>query len=104
MAGETCAVILTRYEITQPHPPRDATPEDYRKRGLRTAGRWTGSGESLSYVSLRTGWVVSVTQSGTEEMDLTVSTADGSSGVRYAGRVRSQSQVTLLSEAAAPSP
>ncbi len=99
---ETCAVILTRFEIVQPHPPRDPTPEDYRRRGLRTAGKWSGSGESLSYVSLRTGWVVSITQSGTEEMDVTVSTADGESSVRYAGRVRSQSQITLLPESSAP--
>ncbi len=102
LAGETCAVILTRFQIGQPHPPRDPTPEDYRKRGLRTAGKWAGSGESLSYVSLRTGWVISITQSGTQEMDVSVSTADGSSGVRYAGHVRSESQVTLLPQSAAP--
>ena len=99
LGRETCAVILTRFEIAQPHPPRDPTPDDYRRRGLRTAGKWGGSGEGLSYVSLRTGWVVSITQSSTEEMDVTVSTADGSSGVRYAGHVRSESQVTLLPEA-----
>jgi hypothetical protein len=98
LSGEACAVILTRFEMTQPRPRRDPTPEDYRKRGLRTAGRWSELGESLSYVSLRTGWVVSITQSGTQEMDVTVSTADGESSVRYAGRVRSQSQITLLPE------
>ncbi len=98
-AYETCAVILTRFAIAQPHAPRDPTPEEYRKNGLRTAGRWAGSGESLSYVSLRTGQLVSVTQSGAEEMDLRVSTADGNSAVRYAGRVRSQSQLTLLPDA-----
>ena len=60
---------------------------------------------SLAYVMLGTGWVVSITQSGTEEMDVTVSTADGASGVRYAGRVRSQSQITLLPDSlAAPAP
>ncbi|MBI3668468.1 MAG: hypothetical protein HY237_01605 [Acidobacteria bacterium] len=99
---ETCAVILTRFEMTQPHAPRDPTPEEYRKSGLRTAGKWTGSGESLSYVSLRTGWVVSVTQSGAEEMDVTVASADGEARVRYAGRVRSQSQITLLPESTPP--
>jgi hypothetical protein len=104
ISGERCAVVLTRFEIAQPKPPRDPTPEDYRKRGLRTAGKWTGSGETLSYISLRTGWMVSVTQSGTEEMDVTVSTADGESSVHYAGRVRSQSQITLLPEPAPPAP
>ena len=96
---ETCAVILARYEMLQPRAPRDPTPEEYRKQGLRTAGKWSGTGESLTYVALRTSWVVSVTQSSTEEMDVTVSTADGDSRVRYAGRVRSQSQISLLPEA-----
>ncbi len=99
---EICAVILTRFEIAQPRSLRDPTPEDYRKRGLRTAGKWRGSGETLMYVSLRTGWVVSITQSGIEEMDVTVSTADGESRVRYAGRVRSQSQITLMPDSTAP--
>ena len=104
ISGERCAVLLTRFEIAQPKPPRDPTPEDYRKRGLRTAGKWAGSGETLSYISLRTGWMVSVTQSGTEEMDVTVSTADGESSVHYAGRVRSQSQITLLPDPAPAAP
>jgi len=101
-SAESCAVILTRFEIVQPRPLRDPTPEEYRRRGLRTAGKWRGSGETLSYVSLRSGWVVSVTQSGTEEMDVTISLANGASSVRYAGRVRSQSQITLLPESSAP--
>lgn len=101
-SAESCAVILTRFEIVQPRPVRDPTPEEYRKRGLRTAGKWSGSGETLSYVSLRSGWVVSITQSGTEEMDVTISLANGASSVRYAGRVRSQSQITLLPESSAP--
>ncbi len=96
LASEVCAVILTRYEVTQPRALRDPTPEEYRKRGLRTSGKRGGWGESLSYVSRRSGWVVSITQSASEEMDVTVSTADGESGVRYVGRVRSQSQITLL--------
>jgi hypothetical protein len=54
-------------------------------------------------VSLRTGWVVSLTQSGVEEMDITVSNADGEARMRYAGRVRTQSQVTLLPEPPPPS-
>ena len=102
--GEQCAVILTRLEMSQPRAVRDPTPEDYRARGLRTAGTWSGSGESLTYISLRTGWVVSSTQSGSEEMDVTVSSAEGETSVRYAGRVRSQSQLSLLPQAAPPPP
>jgi hypothetical protein len=95
---EPCAVILTRLEMGQPKPLRDPTPEGFRKRGLRTGGTWRGSGESLNYISRRTGWVVSSTQSGTEEIDLTISSATEGSSMHYAGKVRSQSQITLLPE------
>jgi hypothetical protein len=95
---EPCAVILTHLEMGQPKPLRDPTPEDFRKRGLRTSGAWRGSGESLNYISRRTGWVVSSTQSGTEEIDLTISSATEGSSMHYSGKVRSQSQITLLPE------
>lgn len=97
-SDEVCAVILTRSGLAQHSAPRDPTPEDYRKRGLRTAGKWSGSSESLSYLSLRTGLLMSVTQTSDEDMDVTVATADGESRIRYTGRVRTQSQITLISE------
>ena len=99
---EQCAVILTKLEMNQSRAMRDPTPDDYRARGLRTSGTWTGSGESLTYVSLRTGWVVSSTQSGSEEMDVNVSSAVAETSVRYAGRVRSHSQISLLPQTAPP--
>jgi hypothetical protein len=95
-AGEPCAVVLTQFEIAQPRALRDPTPDDFRRAGLRTAGKWSGAGESLSYLSLRTALLVSVTQSGTEEMDLTVSSAAGAASVRYAGRVRTELHIVLL--------
>lgn len=98
LAKETCAVILTQLNVRQMRNSRDLTPEDYRKSGLRTSGTWSGTGESLSYVSLESGWVVSVTQSGSQEMDVTIANADGESKMRYAGHVRSQSQISLLPE------
>jgi len=93
---ETCAVILSRFEISRRETGGDATPEEYRLRGLRTAGRLVGSGESLAYISLTSGWVMSVTQQGDEETDLTVTSVDDNSQVRYAGRIRRQSSMTLL--------
>src|SRR6266853_3471734 len=53
--AETCAVILTRLNLVRRKPVRDVTPEEYRKSGVQTAGKWDGSAESLSYISLRTG-------------------------------------------------
>lgn len=103
-ADEACAVILTRLEMNQPKPLREQTPDDYRKRGLHTAGTWQGSGESLSYISRHTGWVVSSTQSGTEEMNVTITSVSTASTVRYAGKVRSESHITLLPETPAKTP
>jgi hypothetical protein len=94
-AAETCAVILTRLNLVRPKSIHNPTPEDYRKNGMQTAGKWDGSAESLSYISLRTGLAVSITQTGTEEMDVTLTTGKNTS-MRYAGTVLSRSQVALI--------
>jgi hypothetical protein len=94
-AAETCAVILTHLNLIRPKPVRDPTPEEFRNNGLRTAGKWNGSGQSLSYISLSTGLVVSVSQTGTEEMDVTLTTAHLDS-LRYSGTILSRTQVALL--------
>ncbi len=96
--GEMCAVVVTETRTDRRHAPRDPTPAVYLREGLRTRGWWNSSGESLSYISLRTGWVVSVTGTDREEMDVTVATADGSSSIRYTGRLDSASQITLLED------
>jgi hypothetical protein len=94
---ESCAVILSRLSLVRPKPVRKPTPEEYRKNGVQTAGKWDGSGQSLSYISLRTGLVVSITQTGTEEMDVTLTTAHNTS-MRYAGTILSRSQVALVAD------
>jgi hypothetical protein len=99
---ERCAVIRTHLLMSQPKPVKDQTPDDYRKRGLRTSGVWHGSGESLSYISKITGRVVSTTQSSTEEMNLNITSLSTSSTVHYAGKVRSESNLTLLPESPKP--
>lgn len=94
---ETCAVILTRLDLVRPKPVRNSTPEEYRKSGVQTAGKWEGSAQSLSYISLRTGLAVSVTQTGTEEMHVTLTTQHNAS-MRYAGTILSRSQVALVAD------
>jgi hypothetical protein len=94
-AKEICAVILTKLDLVRPKAVRDPTPEEFRKNGVQTAGRWTGSGQSLMYVSLATGLVVSVTQTGAEEMDVTLTTSRSAS-IRYAGTITSRSHVALV--------
>jgi hypothetical protein len=98
-AGESCAVILARLDLVRPKPVRDPTPQDFRKNGVRTAGRWSGSGQSLMYVSLASGFVVSITQTSTEEMDVTLTTGQKTS-MRYAGTITSRSQVALVEDRA----
>jgi hypothetical protein len=96
-SAEACAVILTRLNLVRHKPVRDVTPEEYRKSGLQTAGKWDGSAESLSYISLRTGLAVSITQTGSEEMDVTLTTGKNVS-MRYAGTILSRSQVALAAD------
>ena len=94
-AGELCAVIVTRQSVVPRKQLRDPTPEDYRRNGLRTSGTWAGSGESLSYVSLPTHLVVSVTQDSSQQIDFTVTNSSGQS-IRYAGKIETHSRVALL--------
>ena len=94
--ADDCAVILTQFEITRRGSARsDATPDDFRHNGLRTSGAWTGSGESLDSFSLATGLLVSSTQSSTQTMDYQITSANTGSAIRHAGKVQSQSQITL---------
>ena len=102
MAGEMCAVILAKLALTGLKPGHDATPDSYRKLGLRTAGTWAGEGDSLSYISLRTGRLVSVTQTSREEMNFTVTTDAGENRVSYQGSVQSHSQLALLPSVPSP--
>lgn len=100
-ADEMCAVIVTRFQIVRHKAGNDPTPDDYRRNGLRTSGKWTGTGESLSSISLRTGLVTSATQTGDEEMDFTVTSNRSGSHMRYAGRVRTESNIALVPAPAA---
>jgi hypothetical protein len=92
---ELCAVILTHQSVLPQKQLRDPTPEEYRRNGLHTSGRWSGSGESLSYVSLRTHSAVSVTQDSAQQIDFTVTNSSGNS-IRYAGNIETHSRVELL--------
>jgi len=92
---DTCAVILMSLSLSPSRSKGDATPEEFRRNGLQSSGHWTGSGDSLSYVSRRTGWVVSASQSSTQEMDVNISSALGAT-VHYGGTVQTHSQISLL--------
>ncbi len=90
-----CAVILANLNLVRPKLLHDATPPELRKSGVQSAGKWNGSAQSLLYVSLESGMVVSVTQSGTEQMDVTL-TSNRNTSMHYAGTISSRSQVALV--------
>jgi hypothetical protein len=99
-AAADCAVILANLSLVRAKSSRDLTPPDLRKNGVESAGKWTGSAQSLLYVSLASGFVVSVTQTGAEQMDVTL-TSNRDTSMHYAGTVSSRSEVALVESDAA---
>jgi hypothetical protein len=101
-SGPLCAVILTSFDILRRGSENaDATPEDYRHNGLRTSGTWTGKGERLDTISLQTGMLLRSTQTSTQKMDFEIVSALSGSKIHYAGHVETQSEITLVPNAAA---
>jgi hypothetical protein len=96
-AATDCAVILANLNLVRSKAVHDPTPPEFRKNGVQSAGKWKGSAQSLLYVSLASGFVVSVTQSGTEEMDVTL-TSSRNTSMHYAGTISSRSQVALVAD------
>ncbi|HVC00491.1 MAG TPA: hypothetical protein VNJ12_14325 [Candidatus Dormibacteraeota bacterium] len=94
---QSCAVITTRLETVRKGPRGDPTPLAYLRQGLKTSGRWTGSGQSLSYISLSNGLVFSSTATENDMVDLTVASTLSGSRLRYAARTESRSQIALIS-------
>jgi len=95
-SGEMCAVILTKRDLTGSRAGRDATPESYRKQGLKTEGTLNASGDYLSYVELKDGLLVSLTQTYDQQMDLTISSQDGGFRKLIQGIVKSRQQFALI--------
>jgi hypothetical protein len=101
--ADTCAVVLTRFEILRRGGAKsDATPEDYRRDGLRTLGSWKGSGESLDSISIASGLLISSTQSSTQDMDYQIVSASTGATIHQVGHVESQSEVRLLGSPEGP--
>jgi len=92
-----CAVILANLNLIRSKAAHDPTPPEFRKNGVTSAGKWDGTAQSLLYVSLATGMVVSVTQTGTEQMDVTL-TSNRNTSMHYAGTISTRSQVALVAD------
>ena len=83
LPGDLCAVFLTKATLRQKSNPKDTTPEDYKLHQLKTSGTVTGSNESVSYISLKTGLLVRATEDLQQAMDVTIAKSDGSNQIRY---------------------
>jgi hypothetical protein len=94
--SETCAVILTRANLKQKSSPKDATPEDFRARMLRTEGSARGANQVISYISLKTALPVRVTEEANQSMDVTVAKVDASNRVHYTVEAKSRSQMLIV--------
>jgi hypothetical protein len=102
---ESCAVILTHFEISRRGSEHsDATPDDYRRNGLRTSGKWTGSGQSLNSISLASGFLVSSSQTATQDMDYEIVSAASGSAIHQVGRTTTQTEIGLIVAPAQPAP
>jgi hypothetical protein len=100
---ENCAVILTRFEISRRGSEHsDATPDEYRRNGLRTSGKWTGSGQSLNSVSLVSGFLISSSQTATQDMDYEIVSAASGSVIHQVGRTTTQTEISLVVGPAGP--
>jgi hypothetical protein len=95
-AAPDCAVILAKLSLVRPKSSRETTPPELRENGVQSAGKWTGTAQSLVYVSLDSGMVVSSTQTGSEEMDVTL-TSSHKTTMRLRGTISTRSQLTLVS-------
>lgn len=98
---ETCAVVMTNSELLQKSRPKDATPEDFRTHGLRTAGTASGSNEVYAYISLASGLLVRAREEGRQAMQVTIAKADGSNAVHYDVEAESHAEVLQVAMPAA---
>jgi len=80
---EQCASFLTVSTLKQRSNPKDTTPEDYRLHELKTSGTASGTNQTVTYISQKTGLLMLATEDVQQSMDVTIFKADGSNQVQY---------------------
>jgi hypothetical protein len=94
---QTCAVILTTATLKQQSKPKDATPDDYALRLLRTSGTARGNNKTILYISLTTGLLVRASDEADQSMSVTIAKADASNHLHYDVGAKSAAEVLLVS-------
>jgi hypothetical protein len=101
VAAESCAVFLTEATLKQKSSSKDATPDDYKVRELKTMGSVKGKNETITYISRKTGLLVRATEDAEQEMDVVIMKVDGSNGVHYKLGATSHQEALLVAGDAA---
>lgn len=96
--SESCAVILTAASLVQKSSSQDATPEDYKLRGLHTRGTVKGANETILYISRKTGQLVRATQDAKQQMDVQIALVNGTNQLHYTVTASANSTVELVTE------
>ncbi|HLZ13797.1 MAG TPA: hypothetical protein VKP58_14535 [Candidatus Acidoferrum sp.] len=95
---EPCAAILSTSSLVQKSSPQDATPAEYKQRGLRTRGTAKGANEITLYISRKSGRLVRATQQAAQQMDVFIALADGTTQIHYAVNAKANSTVELIAD------
>ena len=93
---EQCAVILTTETLKQKSSAKNATPDDFKRRNLRTAGNAHGTNEIVTYIALRNGVLARGTEDAKQSMDAEVALADRENRVHYNIDAHSHTEVLLV--------
>ena len=99
---ESCAVVLTSAVLKQKSSPKDTTPGDFRLHDLHTTGNARGKNETISYISLRSGLIVRVTEDAQQFMDVVVAKTDASNQIHYNVEATGHTEVLLVDDAPVP--
>jgi hypothetical protein len=100
--GETCAVFLTQSTLKQKSSTKDSTPEEFRRKSLKTFGTAQGTNQVICYISLQTGLVLRAKEDVQQLMDVTVMKTDGTNGVHYTIDASSHLETLFVPQPAAP--
>lgn len=94
---ESCAVILSTAALLQKSSPQDATPQDYKLKGLKTSGTAKGNNDTIFYISRKTGRLIRATQNAKQQMEVSISLADGRA-LHYDIKAEADSSVELVTD------
>jgi hypothetical protein len=100
--SDRCAVLVTNAILKQRSSPKDATPDDFKLRQLKTMGTAKGHNEMFTYISLATGLVVRSSEEASQLMDVVIAKSDGSNRVHYNIDARSSIEMLLVASSSSP--